>query len=957
MTPSDLIEKWIDQPSTADTEHFFHTNCPDYDADMAEALKNAALQAMRNDTQHAMGIVALLHAAADYTQTPRARGYALWAEAVVRSIGLSEFAHALACYDRAIAIFAEDGDELSQATMQISRLWSLTNLGRHGEAFDAAAWAGPVLEAHGRWFPLATLHMNTAIVYNRLGDDAKALVTYDRAQHSYQELGEEGELWWAQAEHNRAMSLRNLGRFQESMQASERAHAVQMRLDNKIEAARAQQELGVTYFVLGRYNEALRLLEETVAVFAGDGLRRHAIRGELYINDCLLQLRRFDDALANSQRIRAYFRELETPLEEAHAAMDEAIAHAGMNQPDAALRAIDEARALFVAANSDVWVAHAELEAAGVLHTQAAHDQSLARAQAAGRTFAEHGLRVKEAEAILTAMRAALALSDGATAAQLLQRLEEFGEANLSPAIGYQMHYLAAKIADGTGVAEAIAARLEQAIAALEQLRGNMMVEHRVSFQEDKQILYEDMVDLCLRRDLPDKGLEYAERAKSRALLALLDHRLDISLEAAADEDRPLVAELTALRAQREQLFQRHNADSDVRERAWVAPAADQEYRRQVEVVETRIRQLWHTLLVRRAEAYTQDAALWQVRTEPIQPFLDGETLLLEYFVVHDRLVLFCATETAVTAHRLPVTMAQVAQLHSRLRRNLHLAPRSSAAQLPDLTVRANQILAQLYDSLLAPVAEMLARFPKLIVVPHGHLHYVPFHALHTGERYLIESHTLQYLPSASMLRHCTNVTRRGQGLAVFGHTQGGSLPFAAHEAQTIARLFQGQLYLEEDVTREQIQASGRGCGLLHVATHATFNNDEPLFAGIALDDGWLTTLDIFGLKLDAELVTLSACQTGRSVLGGGDELLGLMRAFLYAGAASLLLSLWPVEDRSTALLMEAVYRGLADGRTKADALRDAQRQFIDGAQATQFAHPYFWAPFYLVGHAGALQG
>jgi tetratricopeptide (TPR) repeat protein len=258
MTPSDLIENWIDQPSTADTDHFFHTNCPDYGADMAEALKNAALQAMRNDTQQARGIVALLHAAADYTQTPRARGYALWAEAVVRSIGLSEFAHALTCYDRAIAIFAADRDELSQATMQISRLWSLTNLGRHEEAFDAAAWAGPVLAAHGRWFPLATLHMNTAIVYNRLGDDAKALATYDRAQRSYEELGEEGELWWAQAEHNRAMSLRNLGRFQESMQASERAHAVQMRLDNKIEAARAMQELGVTYFVLGRYNEALR---------------------------------------------------------------------------------------------------------------------------------------------------------------------------------------------------------------------------------------------------------------------------------------------------------------------------------------------------------------------------------------------------------------------------------------------------------------------------------------------------------------------------------------------------------------------------------------------------------------------------------------------------------------------------------------------------------------------------
>ena len=124
--------------------------------------------------------------------------------------------------------------------------------------------------------------------------------------------------------------------------------------------------------------------------------------------------------------------------------------------------------------------------------------------------------------------------------------------------------------------------------------------------------------------------------------------------------------------------------------------------------------------------------------------------------------------------------------------------------------------------------------------------------------------------------------------------------------------------------------------------------------------DGWLTTLDIFNARLGASLVTLSGCQTGRTVVQGGDELAGLMRAFLSAGAASLVLSLWAVEDHSTAQLMQAFYQNLADGYHKGAALRAAQLRFIhsqpgDDPNRPVYSHPYFWAPFFLVGDAGQL--
>jgi CHAT domain-containing protein len=136
------------------------------------------------------------------------------------------------------------------------------------------------------------------------------------------------------------------------------------------------------------------------------------------------------------------------------------------------------------------------------------------------------------------------------------------------------------------------------------------------------------------------------------------------------------------------------------------------------------------------------------------------------------------------------------------------------------------------------------------------------------------------------------------------------------------------------------------------MATHGDFRPDNPLFSGLSLADGWLTTLDIFNLRIRASLVTLSACQTGRSVVGGGDELLGLMRSFLAAGAASLVTTLWAVEDRSTASLMHNFYSRLVAGKTKGAALRSAQLALM---KDPDYSHPYFWAPFFLVGDPGKL--
>jgi CHAT domain-containing protein len=171
-------------------------------------------------------------------------------------------------------------------------------------------------------------------------------------------------------------------------------------------------------------------------------------------------------------------------------------------------------------------------------------------------------------------------------------------------------------------------------------------------------------------------------------------------------------------------------------------------------------------------------------------------------------------------------------------------------------------------------------------------------------------------------------------------------------EAVTLSSAWGTEPLLDDKATRSAFLAQAAGKRLIHCAAHAEFDPDAPLFSGLALDDGRLSTLDLFALRLTASLVTFSACDTGRTVVGGGDEILGLMRAILASGAASLLLTHWPVADVSSTRMMERFYRVLRSGERKDEALRLAQLSLLN---SEAFAHPFYWAPFFLVGHSGPL--
>jgi CHAT domain-containing protein len=265
----------------------------------------------------------------------------------------------------------------------------------------------------------------------------------------------------------------------------------------------------------------------------------------------------------------------------------------------------------------------------------------------------------------------------------------------------------------------------------------------------------------------------------------------------------------------------------------------------------------------------------------------------------------------------------------------------------------------KLYALLIAPLG--LRAEDRLIIVPHGALHYLPFQALHGPDGFLIQRHAIALEPSASVaVQLASRELKVASNLVAFGNptiAPAYALPGAEAEVRGIAPLFARQeVFLQSSATRVSFRDNAPTGRVLHVATHAEADTIDPLHSRILLApatqpaDGpdSLLAKDIYNLKLNnVSLVTLSACETGLGRIARGDEILGFTRAFFYAGATSLIVSMWPVADESSALTMRTFYAQLADGHEAIDAMRTAQLAVM---QNSRFAHPFFWAPFDLMG-------
>ena len=335
-----------------------------------------------------------------------------------------------------------------------------------------------------------------------------------------------------------------------------------------------------------------------------------------------------------------------------------------------------------------------------------------------------------------------------------------------------------------------------------------------------------------------------------------------------------------------------------------------------------------------------------QVTMADLQSRLRPDEAVLEFHAVDEQLVVWLIRKTSMDARAIPVAEINLGQEVEAFRRSI-------VERRRDVTTRGQA----LYAKLIGPLE--LGDTKRLFVVPHGPLHYMPFQALHDGRGYLIERVSVAVWPSASVgAALWARPQRHISTLVAFGNpatAENVPLPGAEREVAEVAGLFSDkQVYIQRDATKPTFKQKANQSAVLHVAAHAEVDEVDPLFSRILLasdgqERGLLEAREVYGLNLaDVSLVTLSACESGLGKVSDGDEIVGFTRSFLSAGVSSLVASLWPVADDSTEALMTRMYQSMNQGSDLMDAMRLAQ---LDVQKRRKFAHPFFWAPFNVIGN------
>jgi CHAT domain-containing protein/predicted negative regulator of RcsB-dependent stress response len=332
------------------------------------------------------------------------------------------------------------------------------------------------------------------------------------------------------------------------------------------------------------------------------------------------------------------------------------------------------------------------------------------------------------------------------------------------------------------------------------------------------------------------------------------------------------------------------------------------------------------------------------------QSFLGENDIMLNYYISLDHCYLFVIAPGEVTLKIIHLTQDQIDHRVEAFRKSINgLDPRLCAT-----------IGEELYDSLILPVEGYLGE-RNLVIVPSGHLNDLPFGALVKDNVYLLERHSISILPNASILQIIggRSSDRVSHSLLAVGNPANpsvSSLPATAEEVKSIARLYSNHVTLiGTDATEASVKKKMKDFNIVHIATHGIFNYDFPLLSALALapddsDDGMLQLSELYNLRLpNTSLVVLSACETGRSWIKKNEDVIGLVRGFFFAGAPSVIASLWQVEDQSTARLFTTFHTLLQKGYPKGEALRRAQLQIC---KSPETSHPFFWAAFELFGNA-----
>ena len=473
-----------------------------------------------------------------------------------------------------------------------------------------------------------------------------------------------------------------------------------------------------------------------------------------------------------------------------------------------------------------------------------------------------------------------------------------------------------------------------QSIELSELIGGKLVEEHyQRGFQAKVSDAYQLMVPLCLKLEREREAFEYTERSKSRAFLDLMAAtdikptvELTTEMKSLLKDEQSCLIDLRAIQTRH---LRQTNAPFELGK---------------VDEIREKLNQIYNKLekldpeyvFARRAKPLTLEGI------QGILNSLKKETVLLEYFVTDKEIFIFVVSSKDKKLHVKAIKLPA-----EELDKYVSYFSREVADYDPKGKSVSGAWLG-LSDYLIKPVSDLITGHELVYFVPYGQLHYLPLHALELEGEPLIKNYAVAYAPSASLIKFCQNKgSGKLQTCAAFGvalKNQENLEKIVDDTAKGVANLFGTEAFNNYSATKEKVLQEIGDKDIVHFSCHGYLDQNDPLSLGVVLyNEEILTAKEIFNLKLNAEIVSLGACQTGVSERSLGDELVGLTRAFLYAGTPSLIVSLWSVKASTTKELILEFYKQAKNGVDKATALQIAQKKIMT---QEKYSHPYYWAPF-----------
>lgn len=896
---------------------------------------------------------------------------------------------ALADYDEALAIYRDIGDGIGEA----STLGGIGYIWYSYDTENAIQFVSEALEVRRRVddrdLTGKSLNMLGTLYYSQVGDNAKAIDYYRGAETVRAEIGDRIAL--ASTLTTMAAAYDESGNPVQALAAYERSISLDLETDQIQRAQWSLRNSGVILYELARYSEALSHLDRARDLAEDQGTLEDVAHIVNWIGVVYLFLGDMESALENLRTVVLIAEEVDDSQILSRALTNIGMVYLNAQRPERANDYSARALALYEEiGDQQGWLVAAQNLTEGLFLMG---DFTGAESYAQEVLGVARTIQDKSSEGL-----SLLTLGN----AQLY--LDKFDEALVSHQAGYDLgrsienpilqYWALLGFADNYQRQKDVDKALEyydRALETVEATRSALQTEEdKAGFLSRERYFYEDLVRFLSRSHLAEPenryaslAFGYAESAKARSFLDLLSDALK-NVEEGVDPD---------LLAQRNQLLT--DLSYTRQDLTWLSSQTEQDrdqiaqYRNQLEELESE-----YSLLQREIRAssprysalqYPQPSSLEEIQATA----LEEDVVLLEYAVGDSSTTLWAVTPESYSLFLLPGRQTLEEEL-DLLRISLTDPNRGS----PELFAQSAH---RLYRMLLEPAEGLIADGKKLVIIPDDVLYYLPFEALLVVEAdendgfgqfpYLIRQNAVSYAQSASVLKQLR--TGRGQSeaapgkrLLAFGdpvyaiedesdtveYVDGGAmraglerLPFSGEEVLNIARFFspdEADVFVRGEATEEWIKASSSldSYRYIHFATHGLINERRPDFSSIVLahtpdrtEDGFLLATEIFNLKLNADLVVLSACETGLGKMVRGEGMVGLTRAFMYAGAQSLVVSLWSVADQSTSILMERFYEKLiVDQLDKTEALRLAKIALIEEGE---FTHPFHWAPFVLMGN------